>query len=377
MHALERDCGRTVCRRAFNDKGAHRGAQGKPGDALDGNQLPASGRKRQAPGRQKRCGGRFAVGDLPCQFRRGSVRHESLPCRRNGGILTKINAEKNFFEKGTKDYEAKIEILEDYNTVNKWVNEKTNGKIKSIIENLSPDVMIVLLNAIYFEAFWKEKFNINHTYEKEFFNIDNTKIYINLMFLRGKPLNYYEDDIIKAVKLDYDIKDNSINAIVILPKNEDLLEKNMNELIENLNEEIFYKIVDKLNEENSKTKVNLYLPKFEIENNFNISEILKNLGMVKAFMKEAEFKGISTKLKLFINKVLQKNYINVNEDGTQACSITELEVMLESYLTKDETAKDFIANRPFLFILRNEQCPKGHDIIFFTKVCKFNKVYNN
>ena len=293
------------------------------------------------------------------------------------GILTKINAEKNFFEKGTKDYEAKIEILEDYNTVNKWVNEKTNGKIKSIIENLSPDVMIVLLNAIYFEAFWKEKFNINHTYEKEFFNIDNTKIYINLMFLRGKPLNYYEDDNIKAIKLDYDIKDNSINAIAILPKNEDLLEKNMNELIENLNEEIFYKIVDKLNEENSKTKVNLYLPKFEIENNFNISEILKNLGMNKAFTKEAEFKGISTKLKLFINKVLQKNYINVNEDGTQAYSITELEVMLESYLTKDETAKDFIANRPFLFILRNEQCPKGHDIIFFTKVCKFNKVYNN
>jgi len=293
------------------------------------------------------------------------------------GILTKINAEKNFFEKGAKDYEAKIEILEDYNTVNKWVNEKTNGKIKSIIENLSPDVMIVLLNAIYFEAFWKEKFNINHTYEKEFFNIDDTKIYVNLMFLRGKPLNYYEDDNIKAIKLDYDIKDNSINAIAILPKNEDLLEKNMNELIENLNEEIFYKIVDKLNEENSKTKVNLYLPKFEIENNFNISEVLKNLGMVKAFTKEAEFKGISTKLKLFINKVLQKNYINVNEDGTQAYSITELEVMLESYLTKDETAKDFIANRPFLFILRNEQCPKGHDIIFFTKVCKFNKVYNN
>ena len=262
------------------------------------------------------------------------------------GILTKIKAEKNFFEKGTKDYEAKIEILEDYNTVNKWVMEKTNGKIKSIIDNLSPDVMMVLLNAIYFEAFWKIKFDINHTYEKEFFNID-------------------------------DIKDNSINAIAILPKNEDSLEKNMNELIENLNEELFYKIVNKLNEENSKTKVNFYLPKFEIENNFNISEILKSLGMIEAFKKEADFNGISTKLKLFINQVLQKNYINVNEDGTQAYSITELEIMLESYLTKDENAKDFIANRPFLFIIRNEKCPKGHDIIFFTKVCKFNKVYND
>jgi serpin B len=218
---------------------------------------------------------------------------------------------------------------------------------------------------------------MNHTYNREFFNIDETKVYINLMFLRGTLLNYYENDDLKAVKLDYDIKDNSINAIAILPKNEDSLEKNMNELIENLNDELFYKIVNKLNEENSKTKVNFYLPKFEIENDFNISEILKSLGMVEAFKKEADFNGISTKLRLFINQVLQKNYINVNEDGTQAYSITELEIMLESYLTKDENAKDFIANRPFLFILRNAQCPKGHDIIFFTKVCKFNKLYND
>ena len=63
----------------------------------------------------------------------------------------------------------------------------------------------------------------------------------------------------------------------------------------------------------------------------------------------------------------------MNEEGTQAASILELEIMLECYVSKDENAKDFYANRPFIFILRNESCPKGHDIIFFTKVCKFNK----
>ena len=291
------------------------------------------------------------------------------------GLLTKIKAKEKFIKKGKEDYEANISELKNYNNINKWVENKTNNKISKIIDYLSPDVMMVLLNAIYFEAFWKIKFDINQTYNKEFFNIDKSKVYINLMFLRGELLNYYENDEIKAVKLDYDIKDNPINAIFILPKNGDLdiLEQNINDTIENMNHDIFYNIVEKLKDDNSKTKVNFYIPKFELEYEVNLEKILKELGMIKAFTKEAEFGGICDKLKLFVNQVLQKNYINVNEDGTQAISVNELEIVLESYITKDENAKDFEANRPFFFILRSEKCPKGHDIIFFTKVCKFKK----
>ena len=289
------------------------------------------------------------------------------------GILTKIHPNEKFIIKGLNDYKSNIDELKNYNNVNKWVMNKTNGKIKKIIDHLSPDVMMVLLNAIYFEAFWKKQFDINHTYNKEFHNIDNSKENIDLMFLRGEKLNYYENDDLKAVKLDYNIPDNSINAIAILPKNEQFLEQSINELIENLDDNIFYDIVENLNKESSITKVNLYLPKFELEYDINLNETLKELGMLKAFERDAEFKGISNKLKLFINKILQKNYINVNEKGTQACTASEIEIMLESYLTKDETAKDFIANRPFLFILRNEKCPKGHDIIFFNKICNLKK----
>ena len=291
------------------------------------------------------------------------------------GILTKIKAKEKFALIGKEIYKSKISELKDYNVVNKWVMNKTNNKINKIIDYLSPDVVMVLLNAIYFEAFWKIKFDIHQTYFREFFNIDETKVYVNLMFLRGKFLNYYENNDIKAVKLDYDIKDNLISAIVILPKQEDFIDQTINNIIDNMDNDIFYDLVEKLKDENSKTKLNFYMPKFEIDYDINCEKILKDLGMVKAFTKEAEFKGITSQqdLKLFVNQVLQKNYINVNEEGTQAVSVTELEVMLESYVTKDETAKDFIANRPFIFILRDESCPKGHDIIFFTKVCKFDK----
>ena len=289
------------------------------------------------------------------------------------GILTKIHPNDKFIIKGRNEYKSNIEELKNYNNVNKWVMNKTNGKIKKIIDNLSPDVMMVLLNAIYFEAFWKKQFDINHTYSKEFYNFDNSKKYVDLMFLRGEKLSYYENDDIKAVKLEFNIPDNSINAIVILPKNDKFLEDSINYIIEIFDENLFYNIVENLNKESSITKVNLYLPKFELEYDVNLNEVLKKLGMIKAFEREAEFKGISNKLKLFINQIIQKNYININEKGTQACSASELEIMLESYLTKDETAKDFIANRPFLYILRNEKCPKGHDIIFFNKICSLKK----
>ena len=288
------------------------------------------------------------------------------------GILTKIKPKENFIIKG-EEFEANIDLLKNYNTVNKWVKNKTSNKIDKIIDNISPDVMMVLLNAIYFEAFWKIKFDIHLTYFREFFNIDDSKVYIDLMFLNGELLNYYENEDIKAVKLDYDIKDNYINAIFILPKREDFLEQNINYIIDNFNNDTFYNIIDKLKDENSKTKVNFFIPKFFLEYEINLVQILKDMGMSKAFTKEAEFKGINDKLNLFVNQVLQKNYIKVNEEGTQAVSSTELEIILESYTEKDQTAKDFIANRPFLFIIRNDKCMKGHDIIFFSKICKLKK----
>lgn len=280
-------------------------------------------------------------------------------------ILTKIRAKEKYIKIGVDEYEAKIEELKNYEQVNKWAKNKTNNKVLKIIDSLSPKVLMILLNGIYFEAFWSIQFDPNHSSEKEFFNINESSVRTYMMFLRGEMLNYYENDYIQAVKLNYKINNGAICAIIILPK------ENINIFIQSFNNEKYKKIIEGLKKD--KTKVNLYLPKFKIEYKIDLKQILIDLGIKKAFTNEAEFTNITDKIPLNIGEILQKNYINVNEKGTQAASVTELEIILECYRDKDPNAKDFIVNKPFLFLLRNEVDTTGRDILLFTKICNIEK----
>ena len=278
-------------------------------------------------------------------------------------ILIKEEPKYKFRITAEKEYEAKIEKLKNYKQVNKWAENKTNKKITNIIDELPPNIIMVLLNALYFESFWTKKFDKNHSYEREFYNLDPKQGNIRtlMMFFSGELLNYYENDDLKAVKLDYQSKDESTHAIIILPK------MDINMFIKNFNNENYEEIIKGL--DNQQTKVNLFLPRFEMEFKIELSQILKNLGIKKGFTIDAEFKKLCDKSPIHIMNVIQKNYINVNEEGTQAASVNELEVILECFREKDPDAKDFIADRPFIFIIRNDNLPKGRDIIFFTKFC--------
>ena len=281
-------------------------------------------------------------------------------------ILTKEKAKEPFIKTGKEKYDANIEVLDNYRNVNEWARNKTKNNINKIIDSIHPDVIMVLLNALYFDAFWEIKFDQNDSKFQPFYNFEEekNKVNITMMILRGTLLNYYENDYFQAVKLNYQ-KPGSFNSIIILPKKD----YGINNLISQFDSKEYEKLIEGLKK---KEKVNLFLPKFELEFKAEISDLLKSLKIVKAFGMDAEFKGICDKSPIHINQVLQKNYINVNEEGTQAASITELEVILESYKDKDPNAKDFIAERPFLFLIRDDALPKGRDILFFTKLCQFN-----
>ena len=277
-------------------------------------------------------------------------------------ILTKIKSTEKFFKTGTEEYDAKIEQLKNYEQVNKWVKKQTNNNIIKIINSIEENVLMILLNAIYFEASWSKQFDPKENKIMDFFNLEpsNSKA-VNMMILRGELLNYFENDFLQAVKLNYVSNNNSINAIIILPK------ENINNFINQFDNKQYEEIKKGLKKE--KIKVNLFLPKFEVESIINMGEILYDLGIKKAFTSKAEFKGICNNKDLFIGKVLQKNYIMINEQGTKASSVTEAEMIYECYKDKDNDAKDFMANKPFLFLLINENFPKGHDLLFFTKIC--------
>ena len=281
-------------------------------------------------------------------------------------VLTKILASQDFIKIGTNDYDAKVEELKNFHQVNLWAKEKTKNNIVKIIDSISANVLMVLVNAIYFEAMWHTKFDPKNNIDKDFFNLGNedNKVKTSMLFYRGKLLNYYENNEIQTVKLNYEKKAESIKAIIILPK-----QKDIDTFIQDFNAQKYEEIIEGLKHE---TKVNFYLPKFEVEFKIEMNDILINLGMHKAFTKDADFK-LLCETPLHIGQVLQKNYINVNEKGTQASSITEMEVVLESTKEGDPSAKDFLVNKPFIFILRNENFPKGHDILFFTKFCKIEE----
>ena len=279
-------------------------------------------------------------------------------------ILTKVKAKDKFIKIGKDHYDAKVEILKNFDSVNKWARTKTKNNINKIIDSLLPDIIMVLLNALYFEAFWVIKFDKNDSKEKPFYNLDKEsgEVKTTMMVLRGTKLNYYENDFLQAVKLKYE-KATSFNAIIILPKEN----YDINRLIRQFDNKMYEEIIEGLKNEE---KLNVELPKFEIEFKVELSDILQKLGIEKAFTNDAELKGICDKSPIHINNVIQKNYINVNEEGTQAYSVTELEVILECFKDKDPNSKDFIVNRPFIFLIRDELLPKGRDILFFTKLCK-------
>lgn len=283
------------------------------------------------------------------------------------GILTRVRAKEKFIKKGTDDYDAKIEELKNYENVNKWVKNKTKNNIIKIIDSLPDEVLMILLNALYFEGFWEKQFDKNDSLLKEFYNLGNKnqKIDTTMMILHGSLLNYYENDFAEVVKLKYK-KAKSFHALIILPKENYDIEH----FIKHFNNEVYEEIIEGLNKEET---INLVLPKFEVEFKDDLSNIINNSGIRKAFTQDAEFKGLCDKIPIHIGQILQKNYINANEEGTQAASVTELEVILECYKGLNPKFKTIIVNRPFIFLLRDEALPKGRDILFFTKICKFEK----
>ena len=111
-------------------------------------------------------------------------------------------------------------------------------------------------------------------------------------------------------------------------------------------------------------KVKLSLPKFEIEFKNKFKDILMRLGMVQAFNGNADFSGIKCSGGIYIDDVIHKTYLKVDEKGTEAAAVTVVD-MVKGALLADVTMN---VNRPFIFLLRSTQLPKNNDLLFLAKV---------
>jgi serpin B len=263
--------------------------------------------------------------------------------------------EPDFIDVNKKYFDAEVASLDfsnpsSVNVINTWVNNQTKGKITKIIDGaISPDVMMYLINAVYFKAPWKNRFKAEDTRDDIFKTADGETVPCKMMSLIGSRFKTYHSDKLQVLDMSYG--NGRFGMTLLLPNG-----FSTDELIETLPSQ-WNTIIAGLHEGD----VNVEIPKFTIEYEKSLNEVLKELGMNLAFdANGADFSGIS-KGGLFISDVKHKTYVKVNEEGTEAAAVTSVGAVLAG------GPEAFRADRPFVFAIRDYH---SNTLLFLGKIMK-------
>ena len=229
--------------------------------------------------------------------------------------------------------------------INIWVEEKTNGKIKDLLDD--PMFISALINTLYFKGEWANQFDTVLT-EKEMFT-DITGVEVEKEFMnKTNRFSYFEDDTMQMVKMPY--KDFKTSMYIAIPKKD--VELDFNNAINNM----------------SSKKVNVTIPKFKVEYEITLNDILKQMGIKKAFGGQAEFEKMFTTNSVdsfYISQVLQKTFIEIDENGTEAAAATAVILKAMSAKPQPEEIIDFVANKPFTYFIRDDE---SGEVLFLGKI---------
>ncbi len=247
-----------------------------------------------------------------------------------------LDVNKEYFNAEVKELDfAKTWALD---TINNWCARKTNNLIKKPLDQISPDAVMYLINAIYFKGMWANKFDSKETKVRTFTNEKNVQSDVNMMQMTD-TFAYTSDEL--AQYLDMPYGNGSFSMTVVLP-NEG---KTTNDVLKNLTVEKWNTTLANL----SNQKVDVKFPRFKVQNTYEMKDVLMKMGMIQAFSNEADFSKIS-ELKLIISRVIHSTYCEVNEEGTEAAAVT----IIEFENTSLPMYPEFNANRPFIFFIREK-----------------------
>ncbi|XP_012147529.2 alaserpin isoform X3 [Megachile rotundata] len=272
-------------------------------------------------------------------------------------IANKVFAAEKFsvnpeYKKLTESYFRSITQLVNFaksveaaSTINQWVEQNTNNRIKDIIspDDLDESTAMVLVNAVYFKGQWKKKFDPENTKNRPFhINADTVKD-VPTMFVQSS-FRYGELPNLQAKFIVLPYKGDELSMVIILPNEINGLAE-VEKKLQNTN------IKDILNEGYVRD-VHLYLPKFKVESKMQLKEPLRKLGLTDMFTSRANFSGIAD-APLMVSKVVQKAFIEVNEEGSEAAAATVLGfVQLSSdgmFIRLPRT--EMRIDRPYLFFI--------------------------
>ncbi|XP_032167042.1 serpin B3 [Mustela erminea] len=284
-------------------------------------------------------------------------------------IANKLYGEKNYqflqeyMDNVKKFYLTSVESVDFKNApeesrkkINSWVESQTHEKIKDLLpkNSLEFTTMLVLVNAVYFKGQWDNKFDKRNTVEKEFWLNKDTSKPVQMM----KQVNVFKftslEDI-KAKILEIPYKGKDLSMVLLLPDEVDGLQK----LEDQLTAE---KLIEWTSSQNMRDNyVDLYLPRFKVEETYDLKDTLTALGMVDVFNPQrANLSGMTGTKDLLVSKVIHKSFVEVTEEGTEAASSTAVVVNVGSPPTHP-----FHCDHPFLFFIRHN---KTNSILFLGRV---------
>ena len=252
--------------------------------------------------------------------------------------------ENEFISTNKNYYNAEVSGLDfaspqAVETINGWVAQKTHDKIETILDQITPEQVMFLLNAIYFKGTWSKEFNSENTEELPFYTKNGNSIQTETM-QRLDTLPYTANDLFSAVQLSYG--KGNYNMYVFLPESG----KSLQEVVDNLDKEKWERWMEDFTETKN---VDIRFPKFEYAYEIKLNDVLTEMGMGVAFTSLADFTGINRAGQLNIDYVKHKTFVEVNEEGTEAAAVTI--VAMERNSVNETPAIPFYVNRPFLFAI--------------------------
>jgi len=250
---------------------------------------------------------------------------------------------KNYYGGGVTNLDFVTETEKSRVTINKWVEDQTNDKIKYIIPPGTLDSMtrLVLTNAIYFKGEWAVQFEKKNTAEDDFKVSPTNNAKVQMMSLTGKnaKFDYAETEDLQMIELPYE--GDELSMIILLPKENDV------SVAES------YLTAQKMSElyaQKKEKQVRLYLPRFKFDTKYFMAEDLKEIGMPTAFSDFADFSGMTGNNDLQISDVIHQAFVEVNEEGTEAAAATVVTMKLGSSGLSEQIPV-FKVDHPFIFMI--------------------------
>lgn len=241
-------------------------------------------------------------------------------------------------------------VQADLATINGWASNNTQGKITKVLNEIDPDLVMLLMNALYFKGDWRSKFNKAYTKDQAFTLEGGVQKMVKMMnhkdtFRMVKAADF------TALQMPYG--NGQFAATLLLPN----AGQKISDILNHLNSDQWASLQAGLRIQS----VEVGLPKFKLEQEFELKQALKNMGMAKAFMVNAQFETMSRIKPLYVSFVKQNTFAAVDEEGTEAAAVTT--IGMET--TSAPMVPTFICNRPFGFIISEKT---SNTILFMGRI---------